>query len=316
MTSHPDPSRPAPAGEAGPGHITVLAPGGVGGLLAGLLARDGRSVDIVATEPTAARIARDGLRVESAALGDFTAAVEAAPAARRTADVLIVATKATSLEPALDRVPAGRLADGALIVPLLNGFEHVDLLRARYPRARVLSSAIWVESTRVAPGHIRQTGPFAGLHIAYSGAPADRVEDLAAAVRATGFPVELRDDEAALLWGKLHFLLPTALVCTHAEQPVGGVRAERRADLAAVADEVAAVAAARGVGLDSGDVIAIVDALPPGTKPSMLRDREAGRPMEVDALGGALLRAGRAAGVPTPVTERLVADLERIGAAG
>ncbi|WP_067966136.1 ketopantoate reductase family protein [Nocardiopsis trehalosi] len=313
MPAHPD-AAPAPD-PRDPGRITVLAPGGVGGLLAGLLARAGRTVDVVATPDTAARIAADGLRVDSAAYGDFTAAVEAAPRARHRPGVLVVAPKATALDAALDRVPADLVGD-ALVVPLLNGFEHMAALRARYPDAHVLSAAIRVESTRVAPGHIVHSSPFAGLDVAYSGAPAARVEAFAAAVRAAGLPVELRTDEDAVLWRKLHFLLPMALVCTHAEADVGATRAGRRADLLAVAGEVAAVAAARGVRLDADRFAAAIDSVPAATKPSMLRDREAGRPMEVDALGGALLRAGRAAGVPTPATARIVADLERVRPAG
>ncbi|MBV2364393.1 ketopantoate reductase family protein [Streptomonospora nanhaiensis] len=297
------------------GRITVLAPGGVGGLLAGVMARQGHPVTIVATEPTAEHIASAGLRVDSGLLGDFRIGVEAVPAATEHADVLIVAAKATALPAALARV-SPRLAVDALIVPLLNGYEHMDLLRAHYPGAHVLASSIRVESTRVAPGHIAHTSPFAALDIAYSGAPADRVETLAEALRAAGLDVRLHHDEAGVLWRKFHFLLPTALVCTHHRSDIGTARAERRADLLGVAHEVEAVAAARGLALDTARVTAMFDAAPPATKPSMLRDREAGRPMEVDALGGALLRAAAEAGVPVPVTERIVADLRAVDAAG
>ncbi|MDT0305271.1 ketopantoate reductase family protein [Streptomonospora wellingtoniae] len=306
---------PEPAPAAEPSRVTVLAPGGVGGLLAGALARDGRTVTVVATEPTAAHIAQHGLRVDSAVLGDFRVDVSAAPAATAPADVLVVAPKATALEDALERVPP-HLVEGALVLPLLNGFEHMALLRSRYPGAHVLGAAIRVESTRTEPGRIAQTSPFADLDIAYSKAPPERVDGLAAALRSAGLGVHLSDDEDAVLWRKFQFLLATALVCTHNRSDIGTARAERRDDLVAVADEVAAVAAVGGPALDTGRVVAMFEAAPAATKPSMLRDLEAGRRMEVDALGGALLRAAERVGVAVPVVEALVADLRRLDPAG
>ncbi|MFC7328601.1 ketopantoate reductase family protein [Marinactinospora rubrisoli] len=292
-------------------HFTVLGPGGVGGLLAGLLARAGERVTVVAGEATAEHIAANGVRVESVRFGDFAAEVPAVARLSEPAGVLIVAPKATALDAALDRIPP-ELASGALVVPLLNGLEHVEHLRRRLPGAHVVAAAIRVESTRVAPGHIRHTSPFTTLEIATPGAPDGLVAEAADRLRRTGFTVTVTADEARTLWEKLHFLLPTALVCTHAGLPLGRARAERRADLTAAMAEVAEVAAHYGVRLDTATVLRFADAAPPATKPSMLRDREAGRPMEVDALGGALLRAAERAGVGTPVIARLVADLERV----
>ena len=318
MSAHTPEDGPAPdpasADAYAPARTTVLAPGGVGGLLAGVLARDGRAVTVVATEPTADHIAAHGLHVESALLGEFRVDVPAVPAAAEPADLLVVAPKATGLEEALKRVPPESAA-GALVLPLLNGFEHMPLLRAAYPDAHVLAAAIRVESTRTAPGRIAQTSPFATLDIAFSGAPAPRVEGLAAALRSAGLPVRLSDDEDGVLWRKFQFLLATALVCTHNRSGIGAARSERRTDLVGVADEVGAVAAANGISLATDRVTEMIDAAPAPTKPSMLRDREAGRPMEIDALGGALLRAARRAGVAVPRTERLVADLRRVDAA-
>ncbi|WP_017555519.1 ketopantoate reductase family protein [Nocardiopsis baichengensis] len=313
-TAAEDRERPRATPE-GPGRIEVLAPGGVGGLLAGLLHRDGHDVTVVATEPTARRIDERGLRVDSSAFGDFTVRVPAAPRLESAADVLVIGCKATALDDALERIPAEHVR-GALIVPLLNGFEHMSVLRERFPESTVVGSAIRVESTRVAPGHIVQSSPFAAFAMATEPAPGPRAEALLGALQATGLSMSAGGTEDDVLWRKMHFLLPTALVCTHAESPMGGARTgERRSDLLAVAGEVEKVAARRGVSLDTDHIVRTADAIPAETKPSMLRDREAGRPMEVDALGGALLRAAEAAGVEVPVTARIVADLERVDAA-
>ena len=131
--------------------------------------------------------------------------------------------KATSLDAALAGVPAEELGDG-LVVPLLNGVEHMTALRARFPAAQVVAGAIRVESTRVATGRIEHTSPFSWIEVASDTAPRERVDALAAQLRQAGLEVTVRDDETALLWDKLAFLAPLALLTTHAGAPAGVVR--------------------------------------------------------------------------------------------
>ncbi len=128
-------------------------------------------------------------------------------------------------------------------------------------------------------------------------------------MRQAGLDVTIRDDETSLLWDKLALLAPLALLTTYAAAPVGLVREQRRADLDAVAAEVAAVAAAEGTRVDVAAILGMFDLAPAGLKSSMQRDAEAGRPTELDAIGGAVLRAARRHGIATPVTARLVDGL-------
>ncbi|MBB4932033.1 2-dehydropantoate 2-reductase [Lipingzhangella halophila] len=275
----------------------------------------------MANESTAAHIAAEGIRVESDTFGGFSTRVTALPSLEHSPDasgghghVVFVTPKATALGAALDRVNADALAS-AVVVPLLNGFEHMEVLRRRFPAAYVTGAAIHVGAARVAPGHIHHTSPYTWVEIADSDAPADRIAELTAALRGTGIGVELGASEGRVLWEKYGFLLPTALVCAHSGLPIGRARVDHRADMLSLVAEVTAVADARGVPLDTERIIAMADDRPADTKPSMLFDRETGRPMELDPLGGALLRAGERAGVDTPVTARMVADLERINRA-
>ena len=99
-------------------------------------------------------------------------------------------------------------------------------------------------------------------------------------------------------------LAPMALLTTHTRAAMGVVRAERRSDLDAVAVEIAAVARAAGAQVDLDTVHAMFDRVPPDFKSSMQRDAEAGRPTELDAIGGAVLRAAQRYGIATPVTAR------------
>jgi 2-dehydropantoate 2-reductase len=288
--------------------VAVLGAGGVGGLVGGLLARLGDEVTFLAGGRSANVLRDRGVEVRSRLLGDLHAAVGVSEELEGDVDVGVVAVKAPDLEPSLSRIAEASLGS-ALLVPLLNGVEHVDLLRRRYPRARVVVASIRVESARTAPGVIEQTSPFALVEIAVRPEAGDDVLRLAGHLRRTGLEVALREDEAGLLWGKLIFLAPLALLTTQAAAPAGVVRTERRDDMLAIVGEIAAVAAAEGAGVDADATVAALDAVPATMTSSMQRDAAAGRPIELEAIGGSILRAADRHGVPAPVTDRLVSEL-------
>ena len=289
--------------------FAVLGPGGVGGFLAALLIRSGDPVVVLAGDDTARALAAGGLRLESARFGNFEVAVNTATRLESPVDACFVTVKATHLESAVQRVPPDALGDG-LVIPFLNGFEHVALLRGRYGPERVVAATIRIETARTRTGLIRHTSPFAAVDMAPSLSNRERVERIAAQLRATGIDVRLRDDERAMLWDKFALLAPMALLTTHERANAGVIRERRREDLIAVVHEISAVGAADGVGVDAAAIIDLVDSVPGSMESSMQRDRAAGRPLELDALGGALLRRAAAHGVPVPVTQRLVAELE------
>src|SRR5205823_312730 len=128
--------------------------------------RSGADVVLLLRPATLALYARR-LRVESVVLGEFEVDVPAAAELDRPVDVLWVATKATQLEAALALAPADRVGK-AVVVPLLNGIDHVALLRSRY--SNVVAAAIRVESERMSPFVFQQTSPF--LRVEMAGAEA------------------------------------------------------------------------------------------------------------------------------------------------
>jgi 2-dehydropantoate 2-reductase len=286
----------------------VVGPGGVGGLVGGVLARAGAPVVYVARPATADALNAGGLSVHSVQYGDFEVPAPAVTVLSEEVDLCLLAVKATSLAAALESVPAKALGDG-LVVPMLNGVDHMAVLREHFPPERVVAGAIRVESTRVATGRIEHTSPFCLIDLASDTAPRDRVEALAGALRDAGLTVSVRDTEASLLWDKLAFLAPFALLTTHAGAAVAVVRTERRGDLEAVVREVAAVANAEGAAVDPATIMGMFDYVGEGMKSSMQRDAEAGRPLELDAIGGAVLRGAGRHGIATPVSARIVEDL-------
>ncbi|WP_328839476.1 2-dehydropantoate 2-reductase [Streptomyces europaeiscabiei] len=294
--------------------VAVLGPGGVGGLLAALLARAGNRVICLAGEATAQALEKDGIEVRSPRFGDFTARIETAPELHEPVDAALITVKHTALPTALDRLPASALNPGTLVVPFLNGVEHPAALRAHYgDTVPVAPATIRVESTRVAPGVIEHGSPFAEVDLTGDSVPRGRLNSLAGALEWAGVGTRVLPDETAVLWAKMSFLAPFALLTTRHGLPLGEIRTQHREQLTALVEETAAVSAAVGAPVDPAEALRRYDAFPPTTRSSMQRDAEAGRPLELDAIGGALLRAAERHRVPTPVATHVVAELRAAG---
>jgi len=296
--------------------IAVLGPGGVGGLLAGALARAGSDVVVIARESTAQLIGERGLSVRSVLLGDFTAHPRAAVSLDEPVDALIVATKAAGLRDALARVRV----EPVLVLPLLNGLDHLAVLRRRFEPGSVLAGAIRVEADRPAPGEIVHTSPFLLIDMAGRRpscgpgmqALADELTRAGASVRV-GYPITERS-EAEVMWSKLVRL--NALACTTSahDKLLGEIRSTPalRAELVGAIEEGAAVAHAEGAA-DVGAAKALeeLERAHATLGSSMQRDIAAGREPELDAIPGSVLRAAARHSLECPTIEALV---EMIGA--
>ena len=293
---------------AGPIRVAVLGPGGVGGLLAAVLARAGHEVVCLAGESTAEVLRNKGIELRSVQFGDFTAPVEADTQLRAPVDVCFIGVKQTALEDSLARLSPEALGDG-LIVPMLNGVDHPALLRSRYRPELVAPAMIRVESTRLEPGVIAHTSPFADIDLASTTAPRARLDGAAEVLRAAGFGARVLDDEATVVWSKMTFLAPMALMTTRYLVPVGEIRDKHWDELLAAGAEVVAVARACGAEVDLASVAESFRRFPAEAKSSMQRDAEAGRPLELDEIGGAVLRNAVLRGVRAPTITRLVLEI-------
>jgi 2-dehydropantoate 2-reductase len=292
--------------------IAVLGPGAVGGFLAGALARAGDDVVVVAREPTADALAR-GIEVRSVRLGDFTARPRAVASLDEPAAVLIVATKASGLRESLDRI----MAPPELVVPLLNGLDHMELLRAHFGAGRVAAGAIRIESHRPETGVIVHTSPFLRIDVAADDPTLhSRLERFATRLGEAEVPVRIGPSEAQILWSKLVRLNALALTTSATDRPIGFIRSdpEWRPVLVASLEEAAAVARAEGAVILGTDALAELDDAHDELGSSMQRDIAAGREPELDAIAGAVLRAAARHGLACPTIERLYAAVaERAG---
>jgi 2-dehydropantoate 2-reductase len=293
--------------------IAVLGPGGVGGFLAAALERARHHVTLVARDGAAAAIAHTGVSVSSVRLGDFSARPAAVAELAGPVDALLVATKALGLEDALERVL--RL-EPRIVLPLLNGLDHLDVLRERYG-SRAVAGSIRIESTRTAAGQIEQTSPFLRIDMASADpAMAAPLEELARTLESAGVPARVLDSESQAMWGKLVRL--NALACTTSawDLPLGAIRSDpaRRSALESCVEEGCAVARAEGASVDPNATMAELDDAHPELRSSMQRDIAAGREPELDAIPGSVLRAAAQHGIECPTIERLAAmAAERAG---
>jgi 2-dehydropantoate 2-reductase len=271
--------------------VAVLGPGAVGGALGVRMALAGERVVCVARPETAAAIGAEGLTLVTDD-GERTEQLEATERLEEPVDLLLVTVKAYGLDDGITHIRT----EPGLVLPLLNGIEHMDVLRAHF--ANVVAAAIGhFEGYRESPTRIVQQTP--GLvNVAAMEAP-EQLEPAGIATRAGG-------NEKDVLWEKLARQAPIAVLTSVAGETIGELRTGRRLRLAI--EEACAVAAADGARTTFDEQWAIIESLPDWATSSTERDVTAGRPSELDAIGGAVVRAGRQLGVPTPTLEESLAQ--------
>jgi len=286
--------------------IAVLGPGGIGGMLA---ARTGAIC--VGTERTVAAIGEVGLTLVH---GDATMLTHPIPVERLEVPVslLVVAVKAYDLAGALARVAPEAVA-GAVVLPLLNGLEHLDELREHFRRETAVAAGSIgrVEALSPEPGVVVQrTAAAAVVEAASRDADTETLAEALAPLRVPGIDVVVREDEQAVLWSKAARLAVLAAATVASGRSVGELRDDPawRERLLAALDESVAVALADGVALSAPAQWGMIAAMPPDLTTSTARDAAAGRRTELDAITGSVVRAGARLDVPTPTLTALLEE--------
>jgi 2-dehydropantoate 2-reductase len=290
--------------------VAILGPGAVGGSLAVRLANVGVHVICVAHPEAAGLIALAGLVVESPE-GTLSARVEVSEQLVKPVDLLLVTVKAPMLEDAMERVSPEAVAAG-VVVPLLNGLEHMDLLRSRFDGRVAAGSISHFQAYRAGRVQIIEATPSPVITIASESLSRGEVERVADILRRARIDVRVGQDERRVLWHKLARIAPLAAATSASGKTVGELRNDPawRPRLDGAISETCAVAEADGVSLRPSAQWAIIDEMADETTTSAARDVVAGRRSELDAIVGGVLRTAERYGVPCPVLEELA------GAAG
>jgi len=277
----------------------------------GALAQAGHPVTLL-VRPSRQHHYPERLAVESKTLGTFEVPVRVTNRLDEPFDVVWITVKSTALEAALEAVPEQELGSG-VVLPLLNGVDHVARLRKRYGPERVLPGTIRVEAEQLEPGRVWQLSSFVNVQVAPSLATLTRAEALCSELRAAGLSCEVSDDEVTMLWGKLCFLAPFALATTASGGSLGAVRSDAgwSARLEASVKEACAVGLAEGAEVAPEPILAALEGAPSAFRSSMQKDVAAGRAPELDAIAGPILRGGRKHGIEVSATRDLADHIAR-----
>ncbi len=282
----------------------ILGAGAVGGLLGAALSSLGETV-LVVVRPERLKDYPRNLTVERPS-GTITAPVTAVAELTEAVDVLWIATRTFQLDEALKSVKTSP----TMVIPLLNGVDHIAALRARFGHDHVFPATIAVEAEMVALGHFIQRSPMVRLNLVASAEPA--LGALVTRLHDIGFTGDFFGSEQTLLWSKLCFLAPFALVTSASGKNKGEVFAdpEWRARLKSAIDETCKVATASGAEIDAARLHGLFDSFPPTLRSSMAKDVAARRPLELDGIAGPIVRGGEEHGIDVSTVKGLMESID------
>ena len=288
--------------------ILVLGAGAVGGYYGGRLVEAGADVTFFVREARARLLAERGLRVESP-LGDMNLAAKAVfdPKALTPFDLVILTCKAYDLEESLETV-AGAVGPRTGVLPLLNGFAHLDRIAARFPEANVFGGVAQISATLAEDGVVRHFGERNRLIFgARDGGLEERLAALEALYARTSVAATFVDDVERRLWDKFVLLATLAGITSLMRASVGTiletVSGERFIRL--LLAECESVARAQGwtPSPELPELLSILFVRRSALKASMLRDIERGGRTEGEHILGDMLARAQRVGVETPVLE-------------
>jgi 2-dehydropantoate 2-reductase len=296
--------------------VAIFGTGGAGGYFGAQLARAGEDVIFIARGKHLQAMQTQGLRVETSRGEIVIQPAQASddPAQVGTVDSVIVGVKTWQVIEAA-RAMRPLIGPETFVVPLQNGVEASSQLAEALGVEHVLGGLCGTLSWIVGPGHIRSIGE---AHFIKFGEldkrPSERTERLRQVFERAGVKVEVPSDIHVSLWEKFLFVVSFGGVGAVTRAPIGVISTlpETRQLLEQCLREIFAVARARHVALSDGSVeksMAFLDSLAPSGTTSLQRDITDGKPSELEAWNGAVVRLGREAGVDTPLHEFIYRSL-------
>jgi 2-dehydropantoate 2-reductase len=282
--------------------IAIVGVGAIGGVTAALLQQAGHDLQLCTRRPMR------GLSVETPeGVVNVTAAFVTNAGEAKPVDWVLVATKAYDVAGAAKWLERLR-SNGAPVAVLQNGVEHRERFAPYVEAEKILPVMVDCPAERQAPDRIRQRGvmhlkvPHGALGQAFVGLFAGTAAD------ASVVP-----DFLSVVWRKLCFN-SAGVLSALTMQSAGVVRREAMGEVALeIIRECAAVARAEGALLEESlaeTILAAQRAAPADGINSMLADRQAGRPVEIEARNGVIVRLGQKHGIPTPANKMAVALVE------
>lgn len=291
--------------------IAVIGAGGVGGYFGGRLAHSGIDTHFLVRGATLDALRANPLRVDSVN-GDFTINVHATndPKEIGPVDAVLVCVKAWQIPDAVKNI-APLLGDDTIVVPMENGIDAPDVLREHVGAKHAIGGLCAIVSFVVTPGHIKHAASEPVVMFGeLDNARTERTQKLLDAFLHAGVKAEIPQDIHRSMWTKFLFIAPLSGIGALTRVSAGTWRAmpEVREIVSGMLRELIDIANARGI--DLGDdafekTWQRYDALAPASTASLQRDVMDGKPSELDAQLGAVVRLGERLNIATPIT-RLV----------
>lgn len=283
--------------------ILVLGAGGIGGYFGGRLVEAGADVTFLVREKRRAQLQRDGLVIESP-LGNAKLAVKTvtAEALEPGYDIVLFTCKAYDLDSAMDAI-APAMTGGCAVVPMLNGMAHFNLLDARFGAQRVIGGTCQINATLRKDGAIVHGDPLQRLLFGErDGSSSARTAAFKAELAKSKIDSVLSPNIMQDLWDKVVFLSALAAMTCLFRANVREIMAAHGGREAMERTLAANIAIATAEGFPPG-AAAMERARARLTDPeglwsaSMLRDLEAGKPVEADHIVGYMLEHARRHGI-------------------
>jgi 2-dehydropantoate 2-reductase len=305
-------------------NIGIIGTGAVGGYFGSKLCRlipaQGGNVYFIARGQHLDAIRQNGLSVKTAAEGNWICHPTLATddfTKLPVLDVCLVCVKAYDL-PDVSRKLRQCVSESTAIIPLLNGIDIYERMRAELDVARIFPGCTYIGVHIDAPGEIAQRGGDSRILFGRdSREPEFKPQFIFELFDQSSIGYEWLEDISAALWRKYIFIASLGLVLTAFDKTLGQVMETPRLSdyVQAVMEEITALARKKGVDLPADIVDQCYEHgrdFAYKTKTSFQRDFEqAGKPDERDLLAGTILRLGRQSGTETPATRELWHLLER-----
>ena len=298
--------------------IAVVGAGAVGGYFGARLAQGGAELVVIARGAHLDAIRRHGIRLTSVAGDAVVHPAECAehPAAVAPVEVVLLGVKAWQVAAAAGTLRPLLAADGC-VLPVQNGVEAPDQIDRALGSGHALGGLCRILSELTAPGVINHSGiePYVAFGELTGGATARTRRLLAAFEAAPGLRAELVPDARLAMWRKFLLITAWGAVGASTRSTIGEILgdSELRRRLLEAMGEVQAVGRVLGVALSQDDVrdaVNVLEGAPAQGTTSMQRDLAAGRPSELDAQVGAVVRLGQDLGVPVPYHEGVLRALQ------
>ena len=297
-------------------NVLVMGSGAVGGYYGAVLRHAGNDVTFVARGDHLAAIRERGLRVDSVTSGNFTVTADATdrPDASLRTDLVLFCVKGYDNAEAIELI-CPTVGEHTSVLTLQNGIGSGAQLSDAFGEERVLLGVTYVDASLDGPGHVSEFGgPSRLVFGEVDGGQTDRSLAVRDTLSDAGVRVELTSDVDAALWRKFLFICAwSGMICltrSSMSEILASSATERMT--MSVLREVQSVGAARGIELPDSEVEEAMQSFRDAGEDSvssMYIDLQAGKPLEIEVLNGAVARMGAEAGVATPVNDFIVACL-------